>query len=125
MVAVLDTNIVVDYLRNSGNIKSMLEQYSEICLPSIVCGELLFGASVSSNPVKNRDKVVEFIDRCRVLTTDFNVASEYAKIRQHLQAKGKPIDIWIAANALAYGLVLITRDQHFAQIEFLAVEFWN
>ena len=28
-------------------------------------------------------------------------------------------------TAIAYGLKLITRDQHFSNIDFLNVEFWK
>ena len=59
---------------------------------------------------------------------NLDVAQRYAEVRKHLQIKGKPIpenDIWIAATAHASGLKLITRDQHFANIEFLNVEYWK
>ena len=125
---ILDTNIVVDYLRDKDDTASMVERYAEICLPTIVCGELLFGATISGNPTKNHSKVIDFIDRSRILVVNLDVAQRYAEVRKHLQIKGKPIpenDIWIAATAQAYGLKLITRDQHFANIEFLDMEIWN
>lgn len=128
MVAILDTNIVVDYLRDKGDTAFKVERYAEICLPTIVCGELLLGAAISGNPAKHQEKVAEFIRRSRVLTLDLKVAQQYVEVRKHLQDKGKPIpenDIWIAATAHAYGLKLITRDQHFANIDFLNVEFWK
>ncbi len=128
MVAILDANIVVDYLRNQGNTISKVQKYAEICLPAIVCGELLFGASISGNPTKHQEKVSEFIGRRRILIADLGVAQQYAEVRKHLQFKGKPIpenDVWIAATAHAYGLKLITRDQHFVHIDFLDVEFWK
>ncbi len=128
MVAVFDSNIVVDYLRNQGDTVKKVEQYSEIYLPVIVCGEIVFGATISGNPVKNKEKVAEFIARSQILIADIEVARQYAEVRKHLQQKGKPIpenDIWIAATAYAHGLKLITRDQHFSHIDFLEVEFWK
>jgi tRNA(fMet)-specific endonuclease VapC len=128
MVAVLDTNIVVDFLRNKADTALSVERYAEICLPTIVCGELIFGATISGNPTKNLEKVVDFIGRSSVLEVDLAVAQQYAEIRKHLQAKGKPIpenDLWIAATAHAYGLKLISRDQHFAGIDFLNLELWK
>lgn len=56
MVAVLDSNIVVDYLRGKDDTVSKVAMYDEIYLPVIVCGELLFGSSVSGNPVKQQKK---------------------------------------------------------------------
>ncbi len=128
MVGVLDSNIVVDYLRNQGDTVTKIAQYSAIYLPVIVCGEILYGAAISGNPVKNQEKVIEFIKRSRILITSLSVAQRYAEIRQYLQQKGKPIpenDIWIAATAQSYELKLITRDQHFSYIDFLEVEFWK
>ena len=128
MVAIFDTNIVVDYLRDKGDTASKVERYAEICLPTIVCGELMFGAAISGNSAKHQEKVAEFIRRSRILIVDLSVAQEYVKVRKHLQLKGRPIpenDIWIAATAHAHGLKLITRDQHFAYIDFLNVEFWK
>lgn len=34
-------------------------------------------------------------------------------------------EIYLPATAHAHGLKLITRDQHFAYIDFLNVEFWK
>lgn len=121
MVAVFDSNIVIDYLRNKGDTVAKVEQYSEIYLPVTVCGEIVFGAIISSNPAKNQEMIAKFMERSRILVADLEVARQYAEIRKHLQRKGKPIpenDIWIAATAHVYGLKLITRDQHFSYIEF-------
>ena len=128
MVAMLDTNIVVDFLRNRGDSATKMKQITEPHLPVTVCGELIFGASISGNPIKNMKQVVEFIQRSKVDIQNLSVAESYAEIRKNLQAKGRPIpenDVWIAATAMAYGLKLITRDQHFANIDFLNVEFWK
>jgi tRNA(fMet)-specific endonuclease VapC len=51
----------------------------------------------------------------------------YGRIAQQLRRKGRPIpqnDIWIAATALQYDLTLVTRDEHFKQVEGLALETW-
>lgn len=128
MVALLDSNIVVDYLRGKDDTVIKVEQYNEVYLPVIVCGELLFGASISGNPLKQEEKVKAFINRSQILFADLSVAQQYAEVRKHLQMKGRPIpenDIWIAATAHAYSLRLITRDQHFANIEFLNIELWQ
>jgi len=49
-------------------------------------------------------------------------AEHYAAVYRQLRAKGKPIpsnDMWIAASARGHGLVLLTRDAHFQEIEGL------
>ncbi len=127
MVAVLDTNIVIDYLRGEPNIVFKVEQCTEIHLPVWVCGELLFGASIAANAPKHLEKVNDFIGRSQVMLPDLKVAQAYARVRKHLKDSGRPIpenDIWIAAAALANDLRLVTRDKHFLNIPFLDLEVW-
>lgn len=128
MVAALDTNIVVDLLRNQNEAPTKILVYNTIYLPITVCGELLFGSALSGKPVENKRNVLLFLGKCVLLEYNLSVAESYADIREHLQAKGKPIpenDIWIAATAVAFGLKLITRDRHFINIDRLDVEFWQ
>jgi tRNA(fMet)-specific endonuclease VapC len=43
----------------------------------------------------------------------------YAEVYRQLRAAGTPVptnDLWIAALVLQHGLVLCTRDTHFARI---------
>lgn len=128
MVVALDTNIVVDLLRKRNEAPHKIHAYNELYLPVTVCGELFFGAAISAKPVESKQDVMIFLAKCKLLDYDLSVAESYAEIRKHLQTKGRPIpenDVWIAATAVAYGLKLITRDQHFSNIDFLDVEFWK
>ena len=62
-----------------------------------------------------------------MLGCDETTAQEYGRIKTALKAKGRPIpdnDIWIAAIAKQYSLVLATRDQHFSEVEGLLTETW-
>lgn len=128
MVAAFDTNIIVDIFRDKGESPQKILLYAEVYLPLVVAGELLFGAYLSANPAKTLPQVQDFINQSKVLLPQPDVAEHYALIRKHLKEKGTPIpenDIWIAATAHSFGLKLITRDQHFSQIDFLNVEFWS
>jgi len=128
MVAAFDTNIVIDLLRNQREAPVKILAYSEIYLPIVVVGELLFGAAISAKPVESRADVMTFLQKGELLEQDVMVAEAYVEVRKHLQLKGWPIpenDVWIAATAHAYGLKLVTRDQHFVHIDFLDVEFWK
>ncbi len=128
MVAVFDTNIIADIFRNKGEAPKKILGYTEIYLPLVVCGELLFGAHVSGNPAKTLQQVMDFINISKVLSPNFTVAENYALHRKNLKDKGLPIpenDIWIAATATTFGFKLITRDKHFSNIEGLNVEFWK
>lgn len=128
MVAVFDTNIIADIFRSKGEAPKKILSYTEIYLPLVVCGELLFGAHVSGNSAKTLQQVMNFINVSKVLLPNFTVAENYALHRKQLKDKGLPIpenDIWIAATATTFGFKLVTRDKHFANIDGLNVEFWK
>ena len=63
-----------------------------------------------------------------VLPLDATASTHYGKIRQSLQARGKPIgnnDLWIAAHALAGKLNLVTNNvAEFKRVPGLKVENW-
>ena len=53
-----------------------------------------------------------------------SASHRYAEIHGALRRAGKPIptnDLWIAAIAIEYGLVLYTRDAHFSHVPGLAL----
>lgn len=57
-----------------------------------------------------------------IVPSDFDVAREYGRLKQYLKKKGRLLpenDIWIAAAAKCHGMVLVTRDRHFREVEDL------
>jgi len=72
-------------------------------------------------------RIDEFALSSSVLGCDTDTAREYGTIKDMLRTKGRPIpenDIWIAAIGRQYGLILVTQDTHFEEIEGLKVETW-
>lgn len=62
-----------------------------------------------------------------MLVSDTATGQAYGQIKSALRAKGRPIpenDIWIAAIAMQYNLVLATRDEHFREVDGLVIETW-
>jgi len=116
---ILDTNICIELLNGNEQTIKKLSKYSVICVPIIVCGELLFGAKNSKRSKANEKKFKIFIDSCVVLNTNSLVAKEYASIRKYLKDNGTPIpenDIWIAAICKVNDIPLATKDKHFKNI---------
>lgn len=123
----LDTSIVIEYLRNRPPIHERLQSAATLYLPLAVVGELLYGAFKSQNAAKETKAVKEFCRGCAVLLPDEATAENYAHIKVELAAAGTPIpqnDIWIAAAARVHALPLVTRDKHFSLIKGLAVLAW-
>ena len=123
----LDTNIVIEFFRGNSSIKSRLQKESFLTIPYVVLGELYLGAYRSQNAAKHTQQIKRLLENCNVLIADAETAETYARIKAALLQKGKPIpenDIWIAATDLQYGMRLVTRDNHFTEIEKLQLEHW-
>jgi tRNA(fMet)-specific endonuclease VapC len=127
----LDTNICI-YIKNHRPAE-VLARFSKlppgkVAMSTITYGELCFGAEKSSKPKETRQILERLTALIPVLPLDANVSMHYGKIRQQLQASGKPIgnnDLWIAAHALAGKLILVTNNvAGFKRVPGLKVENW-
>jgi len=123
----LDTNIVIAIFADESVVRQKLAQAGEVFVPSIVLGELYYGAQKSSRVASNVARVDEFAANNSVLVCDTETARQYGEIKSELRTKGQPIpenDIWIAAIAQQHQLTLVTRDGHFNNVDGLLIEAW-
>jgi len=123
----LDTNIVIGIFANDAAVMNSLANANEVFVPSIVLGELYYGAYRSSREEANISRINEFAVSSSVLTCDTETSQQYGKMKNSLRGKGRPIpenDIWIAAIAKQYELTLISRDDHFKEIDGLSIVAW-
>lgn len=123
----LDTNIVIALFANETSVQQHLAEASEVFVPSIVVGELYYGAYKSARVEVNLARLDTFVASNTILPCDTATARQYGAIKTTLRAKGRPIpenDIWIAAVALQYHLTLVARDRHFQAVDGLVVEQW-
>jgi tRNA(fMet)-specific endonuclease VapC len=123
----LDTNIVSALFKDDPAVHERLKQRPRVLVPAIVLGELYYGARKSARLAKNLRQINRLLTRAAVLPTDSATAYEYGLIRNELRIKGRPIpenDMWIAATARQYDFTLVSRDQHFAEIDNLRWEQW-
>ena len=123
----LDTNIIIALFARDSEVHRMLSATLEVFIPSIVIGELFYGAYKSKDAQTNLSRVEDFARHSTVLPCDTTIAKQYGRIKHFLRSKGRPIpenDIWIAAIAHHYQLTLVTRDEHFKAIEPLSLAMW-
>lgn len=123
----LDTNIVVAVFNQETTVAGRLRAGVPSFLSVVTVGELLHGAYGSQRAVANVARVNDLAARMAVLPCETATAEWYARIKQGLRTKGRPIpdnDAWIAATAQQHGLTLVTRDRHFAEIDHLLLETW-
>jgi predicted nucleic acid-binding protein len=125
MKLLLDTNRLSDALAEVGEVLDRLEVAEAIAVPVIVLGELRSGFLRGKRHSENESRLSWFLaqDGVSTLAIDGPVSHRYASLHQTLRARGRPIptnDLWIASLALEHGLVLYTRDAHFAELPGLA-----
>lgn len=125
--ALLDTSAAAAFLRGDQALIDQVTRLDEVYTSVVAVGELLYGARHSSNPAANLERVGSFVAAIAVLPCDNTTAEVYARVKQDLRTKGRPIpdnDLWIAAAAIQHGLALVNQDAHFEQIEGLERKTW-
>ncbi len=127
----LDTCTIIAALK--GEPRSLLNRLASLApnrlhLSSIVLAELLYGAEKSQRtaPVRSAlDVVTRGFTALPFLDTD---ATTYGRIRAALERKGAnigPLDLLIAAQAVARDLVLVTDNlREFRRVPGLRCENW-
>lgn len=123
----LDTNIIIALFASEAAVIKSLTQAEEVFIPSIAVGELYYGARKSGRVKDNLDRIDKLVACSILLGCDVKTASKYGEVKHLLRLKGRPLpenDIWIAALALQYNLILVTRDAHFQEVEHLKTVTW-
>ena len=126
----LDTNIWIGLAKGEQTLKDRLAALSppQIFSCSIVRAELMFGARKSQRVDSNLDGFVRLLQPFESVPFDDVAAGHYGPIRAVLEKAGTPIganDLLIAAIALRWDFVLVTRNQHeFARVPALRTELW-
>ena len=124
----LDSNAAIGLLNGDQALTTALTAAATgIYLPAAVIGELYFGAFNSGRVSGNIAKLEAFLSANAVLTCDAETGRHYGRIKFDLRRAGRPIpdnDLWIAACAMQYGLLLATRDAHFQHVAGLSTITW-
>ena len=130
MKYILDTNTIIYFFKGEGNISRRLLSFppKEISIPAIVYYELLFGIFKSSRQKEKIQQLRLLIDATNLIPFAEKEADAAAKIRVDLEKRGVPIgplDVLIAATALAHRAILVTHNlKEFKRIDSLEIEDW-
>jgi tRNA(fMet)-specific endonuclease VapC len=128
----LDTNIASHVIKGDRSeiIKRLVSlPMEDIVISSVTEGELFYGLAKRGYPKALSERVRQFLLRVDVLPWDHDVTRTYGDLRAACEAKGvtlAPLDMMIAAHAVATDATLVTRDKAFAHVtEPLRTDDWT
>jgi len=129
-LTLLDTNILIHYLKGHERVVSLLQNASprEIAVPCVVVYEIEYGTLkiVSSRRRSIVDQLLAGIDQ---VPFDGEAALESARIRVDLETRGLsigPLDLLIAGTAVSRGATLATNNtKEFSRIKGLRLADWT
>lgn len=130
----LDTNICIHLMKGDFDLANKVEQVGlrNCFISELTIAELLYGIANSApdRQTSNRQKLESFLrlfPEPRQLALS-DILETYAAQKAQLKRIGRlqgEFDMLIGSTALAYGLMLVTRNtRHFADIANLALNNW-
>ena len=127
----LDTNLASHVIR--GDRREITRKLAslpmaEIVISAVTEGELLYGLARRNYPAALTERVRQFLLRVDVLPWAHGVTRTYGDLRAACEGQGivlAPLDMLIAAHAVAVDATLVTRDQAFSRVPgLLRTEDW-
>lgn len=126
----LDTNIVSRLaIEPHGDLaaRCLAAGEARLCTSIIVACELRFGAAKKASP-RLTAQIDALLSSLAVVPLDRDADEHYARVRLHLERKGKLIgqnDLLVAAHALSLGAVLVTdNERELRRVPDLDCENW-
>jgi predicted nucleic acid-binding protein len=104
MNAVIDTNILIDYLNGSSKARHELDAFDTLYISLISWMEILVGAAEGEEESTIRD----FLRQFRIHPVDEGVAERAVDIRRRNKIRLPDAIIWATAQQL--GILLVTRN---------------
>ncbi len=124
-MVIVDTNIIIDHLRQTRSLDTALERFMEIVeedisLSVLSIQELFAGKSSRLN--QNRERILEVLSLFEIIPYSFEIAKTAGMLVRDLRNPIEFPDAAIAATALVYESSLLTLNhKDFAHIPGLRV----
>ncbi len=120
----LDTNAITALFRGKSAVLDAVAKADCVYASAIVIGELEAGFRGGSRYAGNLAILNRFLAKptVEVLPVSRATGECFGRVKQALKAKGTPIpinDIWLAAQSMETGAVLVSFDSHFDKVDGL------
>ena len=117
----IDTCVLVDAIGKGVHIPLEIEMGDVVFLSTIAIGEFKAGLDNTRRGHRDSDALSDFLSLPNVVQITLTPATTdlYGKVFRSLREAGRPIpvnDIWLAAQALEHGAVLVSGDRHFEEV---------
>ena len=125
----LDTNAYTAFLTGDERVLNALTEAETAFLSAIVIGELYAGFCGGNRLKENKALLARFLQKSNVHVLDVTAETGevFGQIKNALQKAGTPIplnDVWLAAQAMETGSVIVSFDAHFDQVSGLRRWIW-
>ena len=128
-LGLIDTSVLVAVEKDRPLREEALPERSAVSIVTIA--ELRAGV-LAAPDIESRDRrmvTLEGVAGAAILPVEARVARGWAAMRAYLAASGRGVganDLWIAAHALAAGLILVTNNEkEFRRVRRLKVQNWT
>jgi tRNA(fMet)-specific endonuclease VapC len=127
----LDTNIVSAVIHGRSrplDRRMSATSPSSLCISVITFAETAFGLAKRPAATTLAAATGDLFRRISVLDFDREAGAVYGTLRAELEARGtplSPLDMLIAAHALAAGVTLVSNDKAFRLVSNLSLEDWT
>ena len=117
----LDTNVIIEHISGIRRIPEIVSRAGAMFLSEVVIAEYKVGLDNTRKGRRDREGLDSFLHLSNVVQITLTPATTdlYAKVFRALREKGQPIpvnDIWLSAQALEHGAVLVSSDRHFEAV---------
>lgn len=117
----LDTKAYGRFFGGDQRVLDVLGEAETVYLSVVVMGELHAGFRGGSRDRENRGQLSQFLAKPSVaeLAVTAETAEVFGEVKDALRRAGTPIpmnDVWIAAQAIESGSVVVTFDEHFGKV---------
>jgi len=122
----LDTNVITALFQGESEVLNVVAKADCVYMSAIVIGELEAGFRGGSRYAANLAVLERFLAKpsVEILQVGRITGECFGRVKQALKVKGTPIpinDIWLAAQSMETGALLVTYDSHFDHVDGLRI----